>query len=121
MKKEVEEAILEVAQKDDWLVDHPPQIEWFGWRAQPWVQDPEIPLIQQFRQTAAQVLSSAPEIAASTAGLDTRFGPFFDTPSFVFGPVGGLLHCSNEYVELDSVIKTVKVLSAFIVDWCHVE
>jgi acetylornithine deacetylase len=121
VKREVEAAILEVARKDDWLIDHLPQIEWFGWRAKPWVQDQEIPLIRQFRQIALEVLGFPPELSASTAGLDTRFGPFFDTPSFVFGPVGGLLHCSNEYVELDSVIKTVKVLAAFIADWCGIE
>jgi len=121
IKKEVEEVIREVTSKDEWMAEHPPEVEWFGWRALPWVQDPEIPFIRQFRQTAAEVLSFTPETSATTAGLDTRFGPFFDTPSFVFGPVGGLLHCSNEYVELDSVIKTVKVLACFIVDWCGVD
>jgi acetylornithine deacetylase len=121
IKREVEEAIIEVVAKDEWLIDHPPHIEWFGWRAKPWVQDPGIPLIQQFGQTASEVLSFTPEIAATTAGLDTRFGPFFNTPSFVFDPVGGLLHSSNEYVELDSVIKTIKVLAAFIVEWSGVE
>jgi len=121
IRKEVEEAIGEVASKDEWMAEHPPEVEWFGWRAQPWVQDPEIPLIQQFRQTASEILSCTPETSATTVGLDTRFGPFFDTPSFVFGPIGGLLHSSNEYVELDSVIKTIKVLASFIVDWCGVE
>ena len=121
IKKEVEEAIAETARKDEWLIEHPPRVEWFGWRAKPWIQSPEIPLIQEFRRTASEVLSMNPEVVASTAGLDTRFGPFFDTPSFVFGPVGGLLHCSNEYVELDSVIQTIKVLAAFVIRWCAVE
>lgn len=120
IKREVEAVVEEVAHGDEWLREHSPHVEWFGWRAQPWVQDPEIPLIHQFRQTAAEVLSDTPEITASTAGLDTRFGSFFGVPSFVFGPTGGLLHSSNEYVELDSVIKTIKVLATFIVDWCDV-
>jgi len=120
IKDETKQALEEVVATDEWLKEHPPQVEWFGWRAQPWVQDHKIPLIQQFRQTAAGILSFPPEVAASTAGLDTRFGPFFGVPSFVFGPIGGLLHCSNEYVELDSVIKTIKVLATFIVDWCGV-
>jgi acetylornithine deacetylase len=121
IKKEIEAAVEEVAHNDAWLRERPPHVEWFGWRAQPWVQDPEIPAIRQFRETALEVLSSTPEITASTAGLDTRFGPFFGVPSFVFGPIGGLLHSSNEYVELDSVIKTIKVLATFIVDWCDIE
>lgn len=120
VKKEVENSIGEVVSKDEWLVGHPPQLQWFGWRAQPWVQNPDVEVIRQFRQTASEVLGFIPEIAASTAGLDTRFGPYFGVPSFVFGPVGGLLHCTNEYVEIDSVIKTIKVLASFIVDWCGV-
>lgn len=119
--EEIKQAVEGVAAKDKWLRENPPQVEWLGWRAQPWVQDHKIPLIQQFRQTASAVLSSSPGIAASTAGLDTRFGPFFRVPSFVFGPTAGLLHSSNEYVEMDSVIKTIKVLAAFIVDWCGVK
>ena len=121
IKKEVEAAVEEVAHDDEWLRERPPHVEWFGWRAQPWVQDPEIPVIRQFRRSASEILSDGPEVTASTAGLDTRFAPFFGVPSFVFGPIGGLLHSSNEYVELDSVIKTIKVLAAFIVDWCDVE
>ena len=121
IKEEGEQVVEEVAATDKWLKEHPPQVEWFGWRSPPWVQNHKIPLIQQFRKTASAVLSSSPEIAASTAGLDTRFGPFFGVPSFVFGPTGGLLHCSNEHVEMDSVIKTIKVLAAFIVDWCDVK
>jgi acetylornithine deacetylase len=121
IKKEVEQAVAEAASGDEWLREHPPQIEWFGWRAKPWVQDPEIPLIRRFRQTASEILSETPESVACTVGLDTRFGPFFDVPSFVFGPVGGLLHCSNEYVELDSVIQTTKILAAFIIDWCGID
>lgn len=121
IKDEIKQALEDVVAKDKWLKEHPPQVEWFGWRAQPWVQDHKIPLIQQFRQTVSGILSSPPEVAASTAGLDTRFGPFFGVPSFVFGPTGGLLHSSNEYVEMDSVIKTIKIFATFIVDWCGVK
>jgi len=121
IKKEVEAAVEEVAHSDEWLREHAPHVEWFGWRAQPWVQDPEVPVIRLFRESTSEILSDVPEVTASTAGLDTRFGPFFGVPSFVFGPVGGLLHSSNEYVELDSVIKTIKVLATFIIDWCDIE
>ena len=121
IKKEVEFAVEEIAHNDDWLRENPPDVEWFGWRAQPWVQDPEIPVIQKFCQIASKILSGTPEIIASTAGLDTRFSPLFGVPSFVFGPVGGPLHSSNEYVELDSVLKTIQVLATFIVNWCDIE
>lgn len=121
VKKEVEAVVEQVSHDDEWLKERPPDVEWFGWRARPWVQNPEVPVIRQFRTSASEVLSDAPQVTASTAGLDTRFTPFFGFPSFVFGPMGGLLHSSNEYVELDSVIQTIKVLATFIVDWCGVQ
>lgn len=119
MRCEVEQAVSEVAAKDEWLKEHPPTIEWFGWDAKPWVQDPSALPIRRFKEVASEVLGSSPEIAASHAGLDTRFGAYFGMPSFTFGPRGGLLHTSNEYVELDSLLKTTKVLAAFIADWCE--
>ena len=66
------------------------------------------------------VLSERPELAAATCGLDTRFDPMFGIPSIVFGPTGGVLHSFNEYVELDSALKVLKVLACFIADWCGV-
>jgi len=120
MRREVEEAVSEVVAKDPWLKEHPPVIEWFGWDAKPWTEDPEIPLIRRFEKVASEVLTFTPEIAASHAGLDTRFGPYFAMPSFTFGPRGGLLHTSNEYVDLDSVLQTTKVLAAFMADWCEI-
>lgn len=119
VRREVTEAVLEVAAQDAWLREHPPLIEWFGWDAKPWVQNPEASVIRQFERIATEVLSFTPEKAASHAGLDTRFAPYFGVPSFTFGPRGGLLHTSNEYVELDSVLQTAKVLAAFIADWCE--
>jgi acetylornithine deacetylase len=121
IKKEVSQAIQEVVDGDSWLKEHLPKIEWFGWRTEPWIQDTEATLVQEFIHTATEVLSYKPEVAASTAGLDARFGPFFNVPALIFGPTAGLLHSSNEYVQLNSVIRVIKVLTAFIVDWCGVK
>lgn len=48
-------------------------------------------------------------------------GPLFDTPSFVFGPVRGLLHCTDKSVGLNFVLQTLKVLTGILVDGCEVE
>jgi acetylornithine deacetylase len=118
IKAEVSRVIADVAREDPWLKRHSPEIEWFGWRAQPWEQDDSVPFVRQFREIASDVLGAPAETAAATCGLDTRFGPMFEVPAIVFGPRGGVLHSFNEYVELDSVISVVKVLACFIVDWC---
>ena len=46
IKKTVEATIMAAAERDSWLRDHPPEIEWFGWSTEPWYQDPKHPLVQ---------------------------------------------------------------------------
>lgn len=120
IKAEIAEVVEKIAAKDEWLREHPPAIAWYGWHAQPWVQNEDAPFVRQFLDSASEVLLERPEIAAATCGLDTRFGSMFGIPSIVFGPTGGVLHSFNEYVELDSAVKVLKVLACFIADWCGV-
>ncbi|HAS92417.1 MAG TPA: hypothetical protein DCS12_09400 [Clostridiales bacterium] len=42
--------------------------------------------------------------------LGTRLG----APAVIFGAAGGNFHGSDEYVELDSVVKTAEVIYAFL-------
>ncbi|RAW43849.1 acetylornithine deacetylase, partial [Halorubrum sp. 48-1-W] len=35
IREEVESAIQEVVDDDEWMSEHPPEIEWFGWDAEP--------------------------------------------------------------------------------------
>ena len=45
VKRLVEQTVREAAGKDPWLMDHPPRVEWFGWQAEPWDQDPGHPFV----------------------------------------------------------------------------
>jgi acetylornithine deacetylase len=116
--EEVEHTILEVAKKDAWLKDHLPSVEWYGWDAEPWVQDHTDPFIQSFLDSSASILGRRPEITGSTGGLDTRFSPHFNTPSFTFGPVGASHHGPDEFVEIASVKTLTRVIAGFVLDWC---
>jgi len=118
VKREVEETIQSVARADDWLREHPPTVEWFGWHAEPWEQDPEVPFIRSFAGTVEDVLGMEPDIAGLTAGLDARFGAYFDTPGLAFGPRGDNLHGVDEYVEIDSLVQAAQVLACSVLDWC---
>jgi len=118
VEKEVEETIARVAQGDPWLRERPPAVEWYGWHTEPWVQDEKHPFVQAFLKSAAPVLGKEPEISGFTGGLDTRFGPHFGTPGFVFGPRGDRFHGPDEYVEIDSIQTVTRVLAKFVIDWC---
>ncbi len=120
VRREVEERIAEVARADGWLRAHPPTIEWFGWQADPWRQDATSPFVTTLSTAVATVAGSAPPLEASTGGLDARFAGPFSIPAACIGARGGGMHGADEYVEMESVIETVKIIAATIVSWCGV-
>jgi acetylornithine deacetylase len=121
VKNEVLEAIRTVVVRDEWLVEHLPEVTWFGWHAEPWQQDPDDPLVVTFKTCAEKVFGTTIETAGRTAGLDTRFASYFNMPALTFGPNGGNYHGVDEYVELGSLMKCIKVLALFIMEWCGIE
>ncbi len=117
-KQMVEQVVHDVARTDDWLKDHPPEIEWFGWRTEPWYQDPEDPFIKTVLPCFESELDQKMEICGATAGLDNRFSSFFGFPSICFGPNGKNYHSFDEYVDLDSLVLTTKAVALSTVEWC---
>ena len=120
-KQTVEQVIKDVARVDDWLKDHPPEVEWFGWHTEPWYQDPA----DQFIKTVLPCLEAAcgqkMEVSGVTAGLDNRFSSSFGFPSICFGPAGNNYHSFDEYVELDSLGLATKSVALATLEWCSGE
>ncbi len=125
VKREIADRIAAVAQRSAWLRDHPPRIEYFGWHAEPWLQDEQHEFIQGFVRCVGDVRRASaddalPILAGSTAGLDTRFAALYGIPALAWGPKGAGLHGANEYVELDSVVEVAHALAMFAMHWCGV-
>jgi acetylornithine deacetylase len=118
VKKEVEDLIFDAASQDRWLKDHPPQVEWFGWHANPWMQNPEDPFIKLMLKNGGEILGNEPPLVGKPAGVDTRFCSEFNVSACAFGPQGGEIHGINEYVDLESVVQTAKVIALMALDWC---
>ena len=121
IKTMVENVVRETAQTDSWLKEHPPEVEWFGWQTEPWFQDPEDPFIKMALSNMETVSGQKEEVSGATAGLDTRFTPYFGFPSISFGPNGNNYHSFDEYVELGSLAATTKMVALAVVDWCSKE
>jgi len=50
------------------------------------------------------------------AGALIRYG---NIPTIVFGPgPGGMAHKADEYIDIDMLQDTTKVIAATILDWC---
>jgi acetylornithine deacetylase len=116
-KRTVEQLVAEVARADDWLKDHPPEVEWFGWQTEPWYQNPDDPFIKTVVPCFESVCGRKLEICGATGGLDNRFSLYFGFPSICIGPNGGNYHSFDEYVELDSLVLTAKALALATAEW----
>lgn len=120
VKRELEEVVFEAAKEDEWLKDHPPEIEWYGFC----LNSGSVPMNHPFLGTLVgnfkEIQGKDPEIIGTPWGTDAgamiRYG---NTPTIVFGPgPGGMAHKADEYIDVDSLQTTIKVIAATILDWC---
>ena len=116
--KEVEDAVASATAGDAWLQENPPEITWYGWDTEPWVQNENDGFVRAFLSSSTATLGETPNVTGFPAALDTRFAPYFGVPSLTFGPKGDRLHGPDEYVEIDSLVTVTKVIAKFILDWC---
>lgn len=114
----VEELVAKVAQGDLWLQKHPPRVEWFGWQTSPWQQDPGHPFVQTLLSAAQTVTGRPVGFIGRASGLDSRFAPDFGMAAACIGPNGANYHGIDEYVELDSMVDTTKVVGLTMLNWC---
>lgn len=120
VKKELEETIYEAAIKDEWLKDHLPEVEWYGFCLNSGSVPMDHPLLGSIIENFELVKDKRPEIIGTPWGTDAgaliRYG---NIPTIVFGPgPGGMAHKADEYIDIDMLQDTTKVLAATILDWC---
>jgi acetylornithine deacetylase len=119
--EEIERTISHTAQKDPWLKAHPPEVEWFGYDAEPWLQDENHTFVQSFRESATPVVGQKIEAIGIPAAMDTRFAAYHDIPTLAFDCKGEPWHGIDEQVEIESLKTVTKVIAKFILDFCGVK
>ncbi len=119
-KEQFKAYLLEAASQDDWLKDNPPQIDWFGLRFESAETASDSALISEFTKSFERLTDKQP-IVLGGGGSDLRLPILHaDSPSALFGPSGGAIHSTDEYVDIDSVMEVARILGGFILDWCEV-
>ncbi|MHA1886167.1 MAG: ArgE/DapE family deacylase [Promethearchaeota archaeon] len=117
---QVEATIQKTANKDPWLKEHPPDVEWFGWKARPHEQDPEHPFVKLIDNKVQELANIQPIYVGGSAGLDARFFVNNGIPAVTIGPYGEGNHSINERVSINSTVKTTEVILGVLMDWCGV-
>ncbi|WP_241964474.1 ArgE/DapE family deacylase [Halorubrum sp. 48-1-W] len=121
VRTQIEKTIQEVVEADEWLSEHPPEVEWFGWSAEPHEVDRDAEIAQLARRNAAEIVGREGHWVGGLAGLDERFYTnYYDIPCPSVGPRGDNIHGADEYVEIDSLVETAQTIALTAIDWCGV-
>lgn len=126
-KKDLEQTILQAANKNGFLRNNPPEIIFHGFLAEGYSLEEhqnvnKVPAIRALEKAHKTVTGETLAQIPTTATTDARFfGLYADTPALVYGPNCDGIHGFNERVELESVRRITKATALFIADWCGLE
>ncbi|MGM0604709.1 MAG: ArgE/DapE family deacylase [Halobacteriota archaeon] len=118
----VETAVESATAEDPWYDDHPPDVEWFGWRGSSAKIDPEEPIVQTVRSVASRALDRDSHPQGFPGGIDSRF--FVNengTPATCFGPGAYNIHGTDEYLPIDELEEITLALALIAMEWCGYE
>ena len=118
VRDQIESAIQSVAAEDEWLIEHPPELDWFGWQAEPHETDTDAEIVQVARTNAEEVTGETGMFVGGNAGLDERFFElYYDVPAVSIGPEGHNLHGADEHTTVSSLLETSETIAHSIVDY----
>ncbi|MBZ9743818.1 ArgE/DapE family deacylase [Mesorhizobium sp. CO1-1-7] len=120
-RRDFEAFVHHFAQTDAWLRDNPPAIQWElgGLHFPPMNTPVDHPLVTSLMKRKAAI-GKAPQTSGFVAVCDAAHYAGAGVDGVIFGPSGDGFHGANEYVEVESVVETAKVIAASVIDWCGV-
>jgi len=120
VKEDFKKYLLEWAAKDAWLKEHPLTVAWFGLWFDAAEISPDHPYVSTISGVVKEVTGTA-LLVAGGGGCDLRLPVLYGhTPAILFGPAGGMIHSTDEYVEFEQVITCAKILALTAARWCGV-
>jgi len=124
--KEIESEVMRVAKSDFWMSKRPPKIYWWGPRKEGYLLSENEAIVKVLRQSIKEVLREEAVIYATPSNSDGNYfvkkiNGYGGIPTVLYGPYGKNAHAANEYVEIEDIILTTKVLATVILKWCGYE
>jgi acetylornithine deacetylase len=120
-QERVRRAVKKATLGDTWLQENPPEVEFFGFRAEPSVVDTTSGAMLTLADCHQAVVGNPLAFYPSTATTDERF--FLNNlgiPATCYGPIGERIHAGEERVFIPSILLSAKVMALFLLRWCQV-
>ena len=120
MQDQAEARIDVIANRDDWLRDHPPVVEWFGGQFASCEISCDEPIAQTVAAAHRIVTGSEPEFTGITAGLDMRLlTNIGGIPTVTYGAGNtDYVHCADEWISIDDLLVAVETIAVTAIEWC---
>jgi len=113
--KEIEKAIKRANIKSEYKINFREAPSEGSKGFKPYTITGEEPLAKDFIETIEDVCCKKPSVSYFQSIGDFNYlGSRLGAPAVIFGAAGSNFHGSDEYVELDSVVKTAEVIYAFL-------
>jgi acetylornithine deacetylase len=119
-KKDFRKILEQAANKDHWLKEHPPILEWFEGQFESGVTDISEPIIKTVSECHEIISGKEAQVQGVTYGADLRlFTNYGKMPTILYGP-GDVIntHTINEFIQLKDVLLGTKVIALTIFKWC---
>ncbi|RJG44895.1 ArgE/DapE family deacylase [Mesorhizobium sp. DCY119] len=118
-RQEIIDVVMKAAAADPFLAANPPEVIWNGFQADDYILEPGGEFETAVRAAHLATTGQDAEDWLITGVTDSRFyGRYYDIPSLCYGARGLRAHGFDEYVELESVRQTTRVIADFIQRWC---
>jgi acetylornithine deacetylase len=119
---EIEACLRAAAQKQPFLANNPPEVEWNGFFAEGYVLEEGSDAERTLGRTHAKAFGHSLESVVTPAYLDGRvFVLYGDCPCLVYGPYSESIHGFDERVSLSSIKRVTGTIALFIAEWCGLE
>lgn len=119
-RRELEEAVADVAREDEWLRIHPPRVEWWGGQFAPAAIDETHPLVTTTCDAFRAATDRDAVVEGVTYGADMRLLVHEGrTPAVLFGPGDiRLAHRPDERVPVSDLAVVARTLALTALRFC---
>jgi acetylornithine deacetylase len=116
VRRQFTAALADLAQRDAWLGQHPPELEWFGGQFDAVEVDPDLPAFAALRSAHTDEFGVTPELDGAPYGSDMRLLVHeAETPAILYGP-GDIhqAHSTDEWIAVDEIVQAARVVTAAV-------
>jgi acetylornithine deacetylase len=119
-QEQVRQRVMAVADRDPWMREHPPKLEWVSGQFSPAETKPDEPFPQAVIAAHTRVTGVEPSVEGAPYGADMRlFTEIGGMPCLMYGAGDvAVAHQNDEHVSISDLQTAAKTVAALLIDWC---